>query len=47
MKIKCPQCFESFEENSEKYYWHLKIHNAELERGLLNKQWNKTLEKEM
>lgn len=30
MKIqteKCPKCSKEFEADSEKYYWHLKIHN--------------------
>lgn len=36
---QCTSCipFQTFTDDNE-YYWHLKVHNAETERDLLNKE---------
>jgi len=36
--VVCSYCGKAFEEDSEKYYWHLKIHNAIKEKDLLVEQ---------
>ena len=46
MKIQCWHCTKFFEEDSEKYYWHLKIYNAQIEKDILEKQWDKVNELE-
>lgn len=38
MRRQCQICI-TWLDNDEDYYWHFKIHNAELERAILNKQW--------